>query len=344
LQQYPIIVILWWDIPFQSFRSVFNQEERSVYSLAGSNKRIKIKKNRYDRYGYYFVAPFVVFFLVFSLYPIINTFALSFTNAQFMNGLQGDFVGLKNFEELLQDATFWDSVRITWYIWLLNFIPQLGFALLLAALFTNQHLKLHGVGFFKSVFYLPNLLMPATVASLFFSLFQTYGPVNQILARMNLIEQNINWLNSPTVAQNLVIFIQWWLWFGQTTIVVMAGMMSIPATYYEAGMVDGASQTRMFFKITLPLIKPILLYVLVTSLVGGLQIFDIPFFLTNGRGDPNGAIMTMNILMNIKRTSANGDIGAAAAVSVLIFLMSTLVALIIFGILRDKNDNTPCKG
>ncbi len=289
-----------------------------------------------DYFGYIFVAPFVIVFLLFSLYPIINTFYLSFTNTQLMTGFKGQFTGLLNYTRLFETPMFLQSVKNTWIIWLINFIPQITFALLLATLFNNQRLKLRGVGVFKAIYFLPNLLMPAAVASLFNSFLSLYGPVNQLLISTGITVEAINFLKLPFFTVSTVAFIQWWMWFGQTTIVVFAGMTSISLTYYEAAMVDGASQFAMFKFITLPLLKPILIYTLVTSVVGGLQMFDIPYLLTNGTGQPQGSIMTMNILMNMKRTSAAGDIGAAAAVSIMIFIMSAIVSLIIMKLLSEK--------
>ncbi len=293
----------------------------------------KVEKNYY---GYLFIAPFVIVFLLFSFYPIVNTFYLSFTNTQLMTGFDGEFTGLLNYKRLFETPLFMQSVKNTWIIWILNFIPQMVFALLLAVLFNNQRLKLRGVGGFKAIYFLPNLLMPAAVASLFYSFLSLYGPVNQFLLSTGITTEAIDFLKSPFYAVSTVAFIQWWMWFGQTTIVVFAGMTSISPTYYEAAMVDGATQFQMFKAITLPLLKPILVYTLVTSVVGGLQMFDIPYLLTNGTGAPQGSIMTMNVLMNMKRTSAAGDIGAAAAVSVMIFIMSSIISVIIMKLLADK--------
>ncbi len=289
-----------------------------------------------DYYGYIFIAPFIIVFLLFSFYPIVNTFYLSFTNTQLMTGFKGTFVGLQNFTRLFDTPLFMSSVKNTWIIWILNFVPQMVFALLLATLFNNQRLKLKGVGIYKAVYFLPNLLMPAAVASLFYAFLSLYGPVNQFLLGAGIIKEAIDFLKLPMYAVGTVAFIQWWMWFGQTTIVLFAGMTSISPSYYEAAMVDGATQYQMFKGITLPLLKPILVYTLVTSLVGGLQMFDIPYLLTNGTGAPQGSIMTMNVLMNMKRTSTAGDIGAAAAVSVMIFIMSSLISLVIMKLLSDK--------
>lgn len=300
----------------------------------GKKKRKgKLEKNYY---GYLFTAPFVIGFLLFSLYPLLYTFFLSITNTTLMSRSY-KIVGLLNFTKLFADKFFLQSLVNTWYIWLINFIPQISIAMLLAVWFNSTRLRVKYVGFWRTIFFLPNLLMPATIAVLFFNLFSLYGPVNQFVVRAGAVSDAINFFRDDKWTQTIVIFVQWWMWFGSTLIIIMAGMTSISPSYYEAAMVDGASAWQMFRKITLPLMKPVLVYVLITSLVGGMQMFDIPYMLTDGRGSPNGSIMTMNILMYMKFGSNKGHIGLAAAVGVMIFIITCICSLIIFWLLRDKD-------
>ncbi len=297
---------------------------------------MKLARIKSTYYGYFFIAPFVIAFLIFGLYPVYNTVALSFTDTTLMTS-KASFVGLKNFQRLFADNIFLTAVGNTWLIWILNFIPQMGFALLLSVWFTNARLNIKAVGVWRALFFLPNLLMPAAVASLFFSLFSYFGPVNQFLVQAKFLPEAFQFLQDKTITRGLVVFIQWWAWYGQTIIILMAGMTSIPLALYEAAMVDGASAMQMFTRITLPLLKPILVYVFVTSLVGGMQMFDIPYLLTDGRGSPGRSILTNNILMYTKFSSSQGHIGAASSVGVLIFIMTCVCSLAIFYFLRDKD-------
>ena len=287
-------------------------------------------------YGYLFIAPFIVGFLLFGLYPIYNTLSLSFTDYTLMSR-GGEFIGMKNFERLFADDFFLTAVRNTWLIWLLNFIPQIGVALLLSVWFTNTRLKIKAVGVWRALFFLPNLLIPVSVAALYFSLFSYYGPVNQFMVRNGLLPEAMHYLQDGTITRSIVVFIQWWTWFGQTVIIVMAGMTAIPLPLYEAAMVDGATSTQMFWRITVPLLRPILIFIFVTSLVGGMQIFDIPYLLTDGRGAPNNSILTNNILMYMRFSSSRGHIGAAASVGILIFIMTSIAALGIFYFMRERD-------
>jgi multiple sugar transport system permease protein len=296
---------------------------------------IKSKLNK-NTYGYIFIAPFVIGFLLFGLYPVLNTLGLSFTNTTLMSA-NSKIIWFDNFKQLFIDNMFLKAIANTWILWLLNFIPQLGIAMLISVWFTSTRLKIKGVGIWRAIFYLPNLLMAAVVAALFFSLFSYYGPVNQFLVRAGFIPEAIDYIRDRTVMRGLVVFIQWWLWFGQTIIILMAAMTSISVSVYEAALVDGANGWQMFRFITLPLIKPVMIYVLVTSLVGGMQLFDIPYLLTDGRGSPANAILTNNILMYMKFRSNQGHLGAAASIGVMVFIMTSFVALLIFYLLRDKD-------
>lgn len=296
--------------------------------------RLRIKK---EYYGYLFIAPFIIGFLLFGLYPVIHTLSLSLTDTTLMKA-NANFIGLKNFQRLFADKTFITAVTNTWELWLMNFIPQLGISMLLAVWFTNSRLKIKGGGIWRMLFFMPNLMMPAAIAALFFSLFSFYGPVNQFLVRSGFLPQAVDYIRSPATMRGLVVFIQWWMWFGQTTILLMAAITSVSTSLYEAAVVDGANTGQIFRFITLPLIKPVMLYILVTSLVGGMQMFDIPMLLTDGRGSPANSILTNNILMYMRFRSSQGHIGAASAVGVMVFIMTTVVALLIFYLLREKRE------
>ena len=293
---------------------------------------IRIKK---QHYGYFFIAPFIIGFLVFGLYPVVHTLGLSFTDTTLMKA-ESNFIGLKNFQRLFADKTFSTAITNTWELRLMNFIPQIGISMLLALWFTNTRLKIKGGGIWRMLFYMPNLMMPAAVAALFFSFFSFYGPVNQVLVRTGLQAEAVDFVRSPEVMRGLVVFIQWWMWYGQTTILLMAAITSVSPALYEAALIDGAGTGQIFRYVTLPLIKPVMVFILVTSLVGGMQMFDIPMLLTDGRGSPANSILTNNIMMYMRFRSSQGHIGAASSIGVMVFIMTTVVALLIFYLLREK--------
>ena len=168
----------------------------------------------------------------------------------------------------------------TMIMWVMGFIPQILVSLLLAAWFSNPSLRLKGQRFFKTVIYLPNLIMASAFAMLFFTLFADGGPINAMLMQSGILKQAYSFFSHAWSARTLVAVLNFLMWFGNTTILLMAGMMGIDSSLYEAAEVDGATSSQIFRKITLPLLRPILIYVMITSLIGGMQMFDVPQILT----------------------------------------------------------------
>jgi len=171
--------------------------------MTGNLARGKGRINK-NHYGYIFTAPFIIIYIVFSLYPLLYTFYLSFTNMTVMGGSNYDFIGLDNYIKLFDDDFFTTSVKNTWKIWLMNFIPQMGIAMLLSVWFMSQRLKIRFLGLWRTVYYLPNLLMPVAVATLFFNLFHMYGPVNQVLVRLGISDKSIDFFRSSGWTQSIL--------------------------------------------------------------------------------------------------------------------------------------------
>ncbi|MEE3357367.1 MAG: sugar ABC transporter permease, partial [Lachnospiraceae bacterium] len=218
----------------------------------------------------------------------------------------------------------------TMIMWLIGFIPQIFISLLLAAWFTDPSLRLKGQRFFKTVIYLPNLIMAAAFSMLFFTLFASgkTAPVNSILLHLHLIKEPIKFFTSVACTRGLVGTMNFLMWFGNTTILLMAGMMGIDQSLFEAAEVDGATSTQIFFKITLPLLRPILVYVLITSLIGGLQMFDVPQILTDGKGGPVESTMTMIMELNVHLYSKN--LGLGGALSVILFIVTGILSFLVY--------------
>ncbi|MGF3104277.1 carbohydrate ABC transporter permease [Rossellomorea sp. DUT-2] len=281
-----------------------------------------------DRFGYLFIAPFWIIFLIFSIYPVALTFYYSFTN--YSGSGTAEVVGLANYTRLLTDSYFVEAFFNTWKIWGINFALQIGLALVLALIFSDMRMKLKGLAFFRSIFYLPNLITISSVALLFGILLDwQHGSLNMILLNIGLISEPINWLNEPTTAQLSVSLILTWMWFGHSFIVVMAGVSGISKDYYEAALIDGANRWQTFTKITIPLLKPILLYIMITSLIGGLQLFDLPMLLTDGIGSPDGSLNTMVLYLYNQAFKFN-NYGYASAVAYGLFVITLIFSAIVF--------------
>ena len=236
-------------------------------------------------------------------------------------------MGWANYAELLKSdmITYGKNTLI---LWVIGFIPQIVVALVLANWFTDARLKIHKLQFFKVVIYLPNLIMASAFALLFFTLFSDGGPINSILMQIGIISEPYKFLANTGSARGLIALMNCLMWFGNTTILLMAGMMGIDTSLFEAAEVDGATSTQVFYKITLPLLRPILVYVVITSLIGGLQLFDVPQILTNGTGDPMRSTMTLIMFLNKHLYSKN--YGMAGAVSVILFIITAILSLIVF--------------
>ena len=304
------------------------------------NEKVKKKKGiSYAKWGYLFILPFFIVYISFTLIPQLMTFYNSFFE-NYMNGLKQVgpiFVGFGNFVKLFSPDRSGNILMLKYFgntliLWLLGAVPQILIALLLAVFFTSYRLNLKGQQFFKTVIYMPNLIMASAFSMLFFTLFSPVGPVNQVLLSMG--HQTIDFLNIKVSVRLLVSLMNFLMWFGNTTILLMAGIQGIDQNMFEAAEIDGASSLQVFFRVTLPLLAPILVYTVITAMIGGLQMFDVPQILTNGKGTPDRASMTLVMyLNNYLQTSKN--YGMAGAVSVVLFLVSSVLSLFVY--------NTLCK-
>lgn len=289
--------------------------------------------------AYLYIAPFVIVFLTFNIYPIILTFYFSLTSYSGMGGVDNaTFIGVGNYLRLAQDKYFINSLVNTLIIWGSGFFFQITIALGLALIFSDIQLKIKGVGFFRTLFYLPNIITVASVALLFSLVLDwNYGALNQILLDIGIISRPINWLSSPVYSRGAVSAINTWMWFGQTFIILLAGITGISRDYLEAALIDGANWWQRFRYVTLPQLKPIMLYVMITSLIGGLQMFDLPMLLTDGMGAPRGSLSTM-VLYLYNQAFKYNNFGYASAIAYGLFLITVAFSIIIFRTMNFTND------
>ena len=263
------------------------------------------------------------------------------------------FDGLNNYAEIFTNKTrfntivgaFWNTALM----WVIGFIPQILLALLLSAWFTDTKLHLKGLSLMKALMYLPNVITAVTVAIFFRRLFSyssggTLTP-SQIILHAMCMEQGYNFFANAWATRLIVCFINFWMWYGNTMIVLIAGITSISESLYESAQIDGANSFQTYTRITLPLLRPIVLFTLVTSLIGGLQMFDIPQninvnpALVNFNGTMIKSIRTVLIYINNQAFGMQDvkQVGIAAATSVLLFVVTTILSIIIFYLMRDKD-------
>ena len=294
------------------------------------------------KWGYLFILPFFVAYTLCTLIPQLMTFY----NSLFMNYRDGltqvgpKFVGLENYIKLFSpDNT--GTIGILKYfgntiiLWLMGAVPQIIVALLLAVFFTSYRLNIKGQQFFKTVIYMPNLIMASAFSMLFFVLFSPVGPVNQVLLASGWINKAVDFLNIKISVRVLISLMNFLMWFGNTTILLMAGIQGIDQTLFEAAQIDGANSWQIFSRVTLPLLSPILIYTVITAMIGGIQMFDVPQILTKGIGMPNRTSMTMVMYLNNYLTTSK-NYGMAGAVSVVLFIVSAVLSLIVYNSLSAQ--------
>ena len=312
-------------------------------------KKVKGSEAKLSKYGVFFVLPFIVVYLFFQFWPTLYTILLAFSD---LKGFETklNFIGIANFQKLIFDKNFWGAVANTFIMWGFNFAPQLGIALLFAIWFTDPRMQLKGKNTFRAVFYLPNLLTAASIAILYRSLFAyPMGPVNQFFFKLgiyatrtndagDIIKEGIQFFRSPAWSRGIVAFIQWWMWCGQTLIMLMAGITSISPSLYESAVVDGANQRQQTIYITLPLLRPMMLFLLVTSLIGGMQLFEIPFLITDMRGGPDFKIRTMVLYMYNTAFQGRNNYSYAAAIAIGVFVITMICSVVVNSFMKDRTD------
>ena len=241
------------------------------------------KKTRF--FPYAMLLPTIVIFAVFMIYPILYSFYLSFT--EFTGGTY-EFVGLRNYIELFNDPVFYKALFNTFFYLIIQVPVMISLALLLAVLVEQEFIR--GKGFFRMATFLPTITSLVAYSLVFKVLFNTnYGLINYIVEFFG--GEKIQWIYSAWPARASIIISITWRWVGYNMIILLAGIQAIPTEMYESASLDGASFWQQLFYITIPAIKPIILFTTITSTIGTLQLFDEPYILT--QGGPNYATITL---------------------------------------------------
>ena len=278
---------------------------------------------------YLYISPFFILFAITGLFPLVYTAYVSVHEWNLIGG-EGAFVGLDNFAFVLQQPQFWIALRNTFSIFLLSMVPQVAFALLIAAVL-NENLR--AKTFWRMGVLLPYIVAPVAVTLIFSNMFgDQYGLVNNTLGQLGIAP--IQWHSQELPSHLAIATMVNFRWTGYTALILLAGMQAIPRELYEAASIDGANKPRQFFSITIPQLRPTLIFVIVTSTIGGLQIFDEPRLYDQfGQGGANSQWMTITIyLYNLGWGQLN--FGRAAAVAWLLFLIIVLIGLLNLAITR----------
>ena len=292
------------------------------------NTEINYKLNRK---AWLFVIPSIFLIVTFVFYPMVQAFITSLQGGM---GNNLTFVGLDNYKRLLTDSTFRKALFNT-VLYLIIQVPiMIILALVISAMLNDKILK--GRGFFRTAIFLPCVTSLVAYSIVFKSLFATDGFVNAFLMNINLISEPISWITHPIWAKVLIIIAITWRWTGYNMVFYLAGMQSIDDSIYEAADIDGASAFVKFKTITLPLLKPIILFTTINSTIGTLQLFDEVVNITNG-GPANATVTISQYIYNLL-FKYSPNFGYAAAVSYVILFLIVILSFIQLKAGGDKNE------
>ena len=270
-----------------------------------------MKINKKNITPWLFIAPALIFILCFSIYPLIETIYLSF-----MTTRRGDivFAGLQNFKRLLSDQYFYTSLKNS-LIYLIIQVPIMTLlAILLAMALHNGITKLKGL--FRTIYFIPFIVESVAYSLIFVLLFQERGVINFLLSIINI--SPVMWLTQTWPARFLIMLIMTWRWTGYNMIIILAGLQSIPNDYYEAATIDGANAFHKFVNITIPMLKPVILFSTILSTIGTLNLFTEPYLLTNG--GPNNSTISLGLYI-YRQAFQSINLTYAATISVAILVI-----------------------
>ncbi|WP_029688013.1 sugar ABC transporter permease [Thermoanaerobacter sp. A7A] len=272
--------------------------------------------------GYAFALPFIASISIFLIGPLIYAFIISFKEFSFLNPEANRWVGFANYIKLFSDPTFKRALLNT-TLYSLGVVPTQLIIALILALIVNSDIK--GKTFFRVAYYIPTVTSTVAVSVIFLYLFKADGLVNALLAKFGI--QGPTWFNDVRFALPSIMMMAIWSSVGNYMVIFLAGLQDIPSELYEAAEVDGANKFQRFFKITLPMLRPIVFFNLVMSLIGTFQVFDQAYVVSQGTGGPLDA--TMTVVLDIYRTGFRDfNMGYASAMAFVLFVIILILTLI----------------
>lgn len=301
----------------------------------------------YAKYGYLFSIPFVLAFLMFMCYPTIYTLILGFTDLKGAGRTDFKFLTeigkpwYQNYKEVLTAKTFKKAFSNTWILWGLSVIPEYLIAMTFAVWFTDRKLRLKGRGLFKILYYMPRIITGAAMATLFARLFgYPKGAINDLCNMVygwfGLTRESFNYYAKEWSVKWVIILVNVYMYYGSTLVIMVSAIMGIDVEIFEAAEIDGANRIQTFFRVTLPCMRQMLIYMLVMSVIGGLNLYETPAMLI-GIGCNNAGLTNLMYIQN-QAFSGSYIYNRAAAASVILALLCVGLSCIIFFILRDKDE------
>ncbi|WP_276354516.1 carbohydrate ABC transporter permease [Cohnella caldifontis] len=273
--------------------------------------------------GYAFISPFVIGFLVFTAIPIVVSLYLSFTSYDLFSAPK--WIGLDNYDRMFnKDPKYWNSLRVT-LIYVFGGVPlRLAFALMIAMLLNA---KARGIGLYRTIYYLPSIIGGSVAVSIMWrNLFNDEGLVNMALNALGI--GSVRWFGEPLAALWMLIFLSVWQ-FGSSMLIFLAGLKNIPASLHEAAEVDGANAVQRFFRITIPMLTPIILFNLIMQIISAFLTFIPAYIISKGEGGPLDGTMLYSLYL-FRRAFVFTDMGYAAAMAWIMLLIVAVVSSVLF--------------
>jgi lactose/L-arabinose transport system permease protein len=288
-------------------------------------------KRYYDVNGWLFVAPAIALISLFLLYPIIRSLLLSFYSGR---GMMLKFSGTGNLARLWSDPVFWKALENTVIFFVVQVPIMITMALILAAMLNNPKLRFSGL--FRTMIFLPCVSSLVAYSILFKSMFSLDGVVNNTLLAIGIIGEPIGWLTDPLWAKVLIIIAITWRWTGYNMIFYLAALQNVDRSIYEAAKIDGVPSWGRFAFLTVPMLKPVILFTTITSTIGTLQLFDEVYNFTEGTGGPANSTLTLSLYIYNLTFRYMPSFGYAATVSYVIVLMVAVLSFLQFYAARER--------
>lgn len=295
--------------------------KKSAITVASTKKTLK-QTTKDHISGYLYISPFFIIFGVFGLFPIVFTAFISLHKWNILG--TREFIGFKNYQLLFTDPLFWKALGNTFSIWVISTLPQLFLALILAFILNSAFLK--GKQFFRLAVFLPNITSVVAVAIIFGAIFgEKYGVLNYLLSFIGI--DPINWKGSYFGTHVAIASMVMWRWTGYNTIIYLSALQSISKDLYEAATIDGASKMQQFFYITIPMIRPMVIFTVILSTIGGMQIFAEPQMFAGAGGGALDQGLTMTLYL-YEEAFVRNSFGYSSALAWVLFLIIVLFSLV----------------
>lgn len=289
----------------------------------------KKSKRTYSRYekkehaqGYLFLTPAIVVVSIFIGLSVLFVVYLSFHKVNLFTGTY-EFVGLKNYKRVFTDDVARIGLKNTLLFSLIVVPIQTALALVISAVLNS---KIKGKYFFRTVYFLPTLTSSSALTMIFMFMFSVTGPINGMLLKTHMISQGINFLQEPAFALKVIMIMNIWSTIPMYTTMYLASLQDLPASMYEAADIDGAGPLKRFWYITIPYLKPITTYVLLTSIIGTLQMFDQAYIFSNGSGGPSNSTLTVSLMVYKYAFGTQNAMGYAATLALMLAVIIMVIS------------------